>query len=675
MRRGKSLAYGSFSDSYRSSQCLSVVAKHEQNCIQDLFSDPCSNVFRDCSEELHQYLSGEPFTQYQDSLYFDRFLQWKMLERQPITKHGFRQYRVLGKGGFGEVWACQVKATGMMYACKKLEKTHVKRRRGEAMALNEKKILEEVDSRFVVNLAYTYETKHFLCLVLTMMSGGDLKFHIYNVGEPGLDRDRVRLYAAEVCCGLMDLHEKSIIYRDLKPENILLDNSGHIRISDLGLAVKVSKGGTVKGRVGTLGYMAPEVISKKYYGTSADWWGLGCLIYEMTAGHPVFRAQGEHPQHREMENRIQRKQEDYNKKFVKSVKDLCSSLLIKDPEQRLGCGDSGGNAVRSHPFFYTINFRMLEAGLVEAPFQPDPRLVYCGDVQDIEEFSPVKGVSLDERDEEFYSMFNTGSVPISWQKEIIETNCFSELNVFGPMGSRTPDLDQTQKTPETPKRSLLHRFFHRHQRGSDSSDESRQNTGSNESWIKSGVKPNQIKIHHSIFTSKEDKPNVPLFKKQRSPKVPIDLSHKNGPTRKVALMPNYIQKSNVLNVQPSQEDHLSEKLNILHSNEDSSPESPNVLHSNEDSSPESPNVLPTMEDYSPEVPNVLPSKEDHSPEEIFNLFSFKEDHIPNALPSEDDHSPEILDIFAPKKDHIPEIPNVLPTKEDHSPDMLNISYL
>uniref|UniRef100_A0A8C5GK70 G protein-coupled receptor kinase n=1 Tax=Gouania willdenowi TaxID=441366 RepID=A0A8C5GK70_GOUWI len=414
--------------------------------------------------ELHQYLSGEPFTQYQDSLYFDRFLQWKMLERQPITKHGFRQYRVLGKGGFGEVWACQVKATGMMYACKKLEKTHVKRRRGEAMALNEKKILEEVDSRFVVNLAYTYETKHFLCLVLTMMSGGDLKFHIYNVGEPGLDRDRVRLYAAEVCCGLMDLHEKSIIYRDLKPENILLDNSGHIRISDLGLAVKVSKGGTVKGRVGTLGYMAPEVISKKYYGTSADWWGLGCLIYEMTAGHPVFRAQGEHPQHREMENRIQRKQEDYNKKFVKSVKDLCSSLLIKDPEQRLGCGDSGGNAVRSHPFFYTINFRMLEAGLVEAPFQPDPRLVYCGDVQDIEEFSPVKGVSLDERDEEFYSMFNTGSVPISWQKEIIETNCFSELNVFGPMGSRTPDLDQTQKTPETPKRSLLHRFFHRHVR-------------------------------------------------------------------------------------------------------------------------------------------------------------------------------------------------------------------
>lgn len=64
-----------------------------------------------------------------------------------------------------------------------------------------------------MNLAYAYETKHALCMVLTMMSGGDLRFHIYNIGAPGLDRDRVILYAAEVCCGLMHLHQKSIVYR------------------------------------------------------------------------------------------------------------------------------------------------------------------------------------------------------------------------------------------------------------------------------------------------------------------------------------------------------------------------------------------------------------------------------------------------------------------------------
>ena len=56
-------------------------------------------------------------------------------------------------------------------------------------------------------------------------------------------------------CGLEDLHAKGIVYRDCKPENILLDDLGHVRISDLGLAVDIPEGGWVRGRVGTVGYM------------------------------------------------------------------------------------------------------------------------------------------------------------------------------------------------------------------------------------------------------------------------------------------------------------------------------------------------------------------------------------------------------------------------------------
>ncbi|XP_061589336.1 G protein-coupled receptor kinase 5 [Cololabis saira] len=469
----------------QSNQCISLLSKHEKSCMRSLAINPRGNVFRNCIKELHNHLSGEPFLQYQDSMFFQRFLQWKALERQPVTKHNFRQYRLLGKGGFGEVWACQVRATGMMYACKKLEKTHVKKRHGEAMALNEKELLEELDSRFVVSLAYAYETKHALCMVLTMMSGGDLRFHIYNMGAPGLDRGRACFYAAEVCCGLIHLHQKSIVYRDLKPENILLDDNGHIRISDLGLAVKLDDGGLVRGRVGTLGYMAPEVISNERYGKSTDWWGLGCLIYEMTAGKPPFRSRGEHPGHPEMERRIQTQQEEYGDKFSPEAKDVCSLLLAKDPKQRLGCLSSGGTEVRSHVFFEQINFRMLEAGLVEAPFKPDPRLVYCSDVQDIEEFSAVKGVVLNQTDNDFYTKFNTGRVPLSWQNELIETGCFAELNVFGPEGSRTPDLDWSQP-PEPSKRSLLQRIFRRHHT-SDSLEENKQGLISSEGYMKSGL--------------------------------------------------------------------------------------------------------------------------------------------------------------------------------------------
>uniref|UniRef100_A0A4W5MHQ8 G protein-coupled receptor kinase n=1 Tax=Hucho hucho TaxID=62062 RepID=A0A4W5MHQ8_9TELE len=383
--------------------------------------------------------------------------------RQPVTKYIFRQYRMLGKGGFGEVWAFQARASGKMYACKKLEKTHVKKGRGEAMALNEKQILETLNSRFVVSLAYAYETKHSLCLVLTIMNGGDLRFHIYNMGTSGLEQDRVQFYAAEVCCGLHHLHQMNIVYRDLKPENILLDDNGHIRISDLGLAVTLSEGNLVRGRVGTLGYMAPEVIGHKYYGMSPDWWGLGCLVYEMTAGRSPFKGKGERLIGKEMERRIQEEEEEYGNIFNNETKDFCRLLLNKDPRHRLGCQGSGVYGVKSHPFFRTINFRRLEAGVIEPPFKPDPRAVYCQDVQDIDEFSTVKGVILEKTDKDFYVKFNTGSVAIPWQTEMIEMGCFKELNVFGPQGSRPPDLDWTQTpAPVSHKRSLLDRMFRRH---------------------------------------------------------------------------------------------------------------------------------------------------------------------------------------------------------------------
>uniref|UniRef100_A0A8B9GUL0 G protein-coupled receptor kinase n=1 Tax=Astyanax mexicanus TaxID=7994 RepID=A0A8B9GUL0_ASTMX len=394
---------------------------HTQNHateIENLELSPCKEIFSDCRKALHDYLSGAPFSDYQNSMYFDRFLQWKMLERQSVTKDTFRQYRVLGKGGFGEVCACQVRATGKMYACKKLEKKRIKKRKGESMALNEKQILEKVNSRFVVSLAYAYETKDALCLVLTIMNGGDLKFHIYNMGTPGFEKERVQFYAAEICCGLEHLHRESIVYRDLKPENILLDDNGHIRISDLGLAIKVPEGEMIRGRVGTVGYMAPEVINNERYSMSPDWWGLGCLIYEMTAGRSPFRARKERVKREEVEKRVQEEEEEYSDKFTEDTKAICRMLLAKDPKQRLGCQAEGGAEVKAHPFFKNINFKRLEAGILEPSFVPDPRAVYCKDVLDIEQFSTVKGVNLDQTDNDFYSKFATGSVSIPWQNEV-----------------------------------------------------------------------------------------------------------------------------------------------------------------------------------------------------------------------------------------------------------------
>ncbi|PAV58819.1 hypothetical protein WR25_08827 [Diploscapter pachys] len=363
---------------------------------------PSNDIFAEVSKLVREFLAGDPFKQFTESVYFYRYLQWKWLEKRPVDKHTFRLYRVLGKGGFGEVCACQV------------------------------------------SLAYAYETKDALCLVLTLMNGGDLKFHLYNLMPGGFDEKRVQFYAAEITLGLQHLHKERILYRDLKPENILLDDYGHVRISDLGLAVELKDNEPIKGRVGTVGYMAPEIVKNERYAYGVDWWSLGCLIYEMIEGKAPFRQRKEKVKREEVERRVKEDQEKYSDKFSEAARTLCRGLLHKEPTFRLGCRrvnkpEEGAEEIRNHPFFNTFDhytgrepvpWKKMEAGKVAPIFCPDPRAVYAKDVLDIEQFSTVKGVRLDASDTQFYEKFNTGCVSIPWQMEMIETECFSELNVF-----------------------------------------------------------------------------------------------------------------------------------------------------------------------------------------------------------------------------------------------------
>jgi serine/threonine protein kinase len=102
--------------------------------------------------------------------------------------------------------------------------------------------------------------------------------------------ERVRFYGAElVCwniihnifkvCALAYLHSKKIVHRDVKLENVLLDKTGHIKLIDFGSAEKVGSSDRVLR--GTLPFVAPEVIRKEKYDTTADWWSFGHVIYEM----------------------------------------------------------------------------------------------------------------------------------------------------------------------------------------------------------------------------------------------------------------------------------------------------------------------------------------------------------------------------------------------------------
>lgn len=117
-----------------------------------------------------------------------------------------------------------------------------------------------------------------------------------------------------------------------------------MRISDLGLAVLIPEGQSVKGRVGTVGYMAPEVVSNHRYTFQPDWWGLGCVVYEMIHGEVgsggcdgaiyesvvclqcPFRQRKERITREEVERRVKEEREAYTHKFTADAQLFCSQV-------------------------------------------------------------------------------------------------------------------------------------------------------------------------------------------------------------------------------------------------------------------------------------------------------------------------------------------------------------
>ncbi|XP_077596914.1 rhodopsin kinase GRK1b [Stigmatopora nigra] len=412
--------------------------------VKEDFKNIHGDLFKESEKQLLKHLEAKAMDTFKQSKYFSRYIQFKWLEGQPVDEEWFMDFRVLGKGGFGEVFACQAKATGKMYANKKLEKKRLKKRKGYQGAIVEKRILAKVHSRFIVSLAYAFQTKTDLCLVMTIMNGGDLRFHIYDVDEknPGFNEKRACFYTAQIICGLEHLHQHRIIYRDLKPENVLLDDAGHVRLSDLGLAVELPQGkDKTSGYAGTPGFMAPELLQKKEYDYTVDYFTLGVTVFEMIAAKGPFRIRGEKVENDEVARRILNDPVPYTPNFSNECKAVCEGLMEKDPGKRLGFKNNECAELKSQPFFREINWGRLEAGMLPPPFVPDPKMVYAKDIDDVGAFSTIKGVVMDNKDTEFFKDFSTGNVPIPWQEEMIETGVFGELNVWAENGKLPNDLD------------------------------------------------------------------------------------------------------------------------------------------------------------------------------------------------------------------------------------------
>ncbi|KAF8359609.1 grk-2, partial [Pristionchus pacificus] len=393
-----------------------------------------ANLFQQYVTEICDQLKGDIFQKFLDSEKFTRFCQWKNLElNMQLTMNDFSIHRIIGRGGFGEVYGCRKADTGKMYAMKCLDKKRIKLKQGETLALNERIMLSLVstgeDCPFIVCMTYALQSPDKLCFILDLMNGGDLHYHLSQHGV--FTEQQMLFYAAEVILGLEHMHNRFVVYRDLKPANILLDENGHVRISDLGLACDYSKK-KPHASVGTHGYMAPEVLAKGVaYDSSADWFSLGCMLYKLLKlKSPIPQSMGHSPfrQHKTKDkNEIDKMTltEDIelpDANLTPDCKDLLEGLLKRNVPERLGCRGRGPLEVKDHEFFKDVDWQTVYLRRMTPPLIPPRGEVNAADAFDIGNFDDdeVKGVKVQESDNELYKNFNI-VISERWQNEISET--------------------------------------------------------------------------------------------------------------------------------------------------------------------------------------------------------------------------------------------------------------
>ncbi|WP_328348795.1 serine/threonine-protein kinase [Micromonospora sp. NBC_00421] len=202
----------------------------------------------------------------------------------------------IGRGGMGQVWAGHDERLDRPVAVKFLRQaevpedersTAVKRFRREARAT------ARLDYPGVPAVYDLGEYDGDLYLVMQLVTGVVLADLIAE--EPQLPVARSASIAAQVCEVLSVAHAASLVHRDLKPHNVMVTRTGAVKVLDFGIAALLEPAETSRltatgQTLGTPAYIAPEQARGDRVGPAADLYALGCILFEMLAGHPPYQA-------------------------------------------------------------------------------------------------------------------------------------------------------------------------------------------------------------------------------------------------------------------------------------------------------------------------------------------------------------------------------------------------
>eukprot|EP00591_Stephanopyxis_turris_P001140 CAMPEP_0195523900 /NCGR_PEP_ID=MMETSP0794_2-20130614/23395_1 /TAXON_ID=515487 /ORGANISM="Stephanopyxis turris, Strain CCMP 815" /LENGTH=779 /DNA_ID=CAMNT_0040653999 /DNA_START=323 /DNA_END=2659 /DNA_ORIENTATION=+ len=359
-------------------------------------------------------LKREYWKKFLQSKLYRKWLNFMWFQDRKVVEEDFFLMRVLGRGGFGLVHGCKKGTSGKLFAMKVMNKKRIKIKKSEQLTLNERSALASVDSPFVVKLSYSFQSKDNIFLILDLMTGGDLGFHLVQKGR--FTRKESLYFSARIMLGLQALHDRQYVYRDLKPENCLMGDDGRVKLSDLGLATKIHP--TLHGAAGTRGYWAPEMLRRNAngkrlcYGHTVDWFSFGCVVAEFISGINPFRSeaalnfglkQGKTSKEKAIDCATMEMTPVFDPaKFDHDSADLCLRLLDKDETKRLG--RNGCEEIMSHRWFRDLNWEAILCDRMKPPFVPakDVNAASQSEIGTFAEDKVFHETVVDEKDRKIY---------------------------------------------------------------------------------------------------------------------------------------------------------------------------------------------------------------------------------------------------------------------------------
>ncbi|KAF8441736.1 kinase-like domain-containing protein [Boletus edulis BED1] len=325
-----------------------------------------------------------------------------------LSAQDFQFGETLGEGSYSTVMRARYTRSGQEYAIKILDKNHLIRKEKMLVALAEKNVLVKLGAGHpgIIHLHWTFQDEWSLFFVLDLAPNGEMQSRISRLGS--LSLACARYYTAQIVDAIEYMHDKDVIHRDLKPENLLLDSEFRIKITDFGTG-KILENGR-KLCLSSLVHITPfnawncrrtrqfvrrdctvhcsgalgtqrdvQEVGVRYFSIhvgeltpfhSSDLWSLGCIVFQMIAGRFAFQGLSEYLTWQ----KIKSLEYSFPEGFDQDAKDFVSTLLVRDPQQRLGASrtPSSPSLLRSHPFLASINWNTL---WTDPPPPLDPGLV------------------------------------------------------------------------------------------------------------------------------------------------------------------------------------------------------------------------------------------------------------------------------------------------------------